>query len=64
MTDFKCGCKKCGAPIKFLKTKAGKCMPVDVIEMINLNESGEIEKVYINQPHWINCPHANDFRKK
>lgn len=40
-------CKGCGAAIAWVKTPAGKSMPVDAD----------------GTPHWGTCPKAKDFKK-
>lgn len=40
-------CKSCGVPINWVKTKAGKFMPLE------LNGT----------PHWATCPDAKKFKK-
>ena len=55
-------CKKCGADIRFIRTKNGKNMPVDDKLVTIITEQGKIFKGYV--PHFVTCPYANEFRKK
>jgi hypothetical protein len=48
MVANKSECTGCGAPIWWVKTRAGKNMPLNA-DMI---------------AHWATCPKAEDFRKK
>lgn len=59
-------CRSCGADIVFLKTRAGKRMPVNVTptkpEFRGPNH-GEIEYVHgEHEPHWGTCDDAERFR--
>jgi hypothetical protein len=61
-------CKGCGKPIIFLKTKAGKTMPLDARAAVY-----EVKKDFSGQPyadlvsegfhvsHFLTCTKANDF---
>ena len=40
-------CEACGKTIRFVKTEAGKWIPID----------------WDGTPHWETCPNADDFRK-
>lgn len=53
-------CKKCGGPIHWIVTKAGKKMPTNPGEVKICTEGGEIVSGFI--PHWDTCPYADDFR--
>ena len=55
-------CNGCGAEIKFIKTKAGKMMPVDNKPQTFIDIAGNVKTVYIS--HFATCPQANQFRKK
>lgn len=55
-------CKKCGAPITWLRTNTGTWMPVD-------DEDGrvhpsELFSVESHSAHWSSCPEAAAFRKR
>ena len=54
-------CKGCGAPIRFIKTPAGKSMPVNETPQKYVTEAGEVVTGYT--PHWATCPKAQEFRK-
>lgn len=54
-------CKKCKAKIRWLKTKNGKWMPVDIDLITIITMSGETIKGYI--PHWATCSSPDYFRK-
>lgn len=55
-------CRGCGVYIEFIKTKAGKDMPVDPLPVRVITEKGIIVEGFI--PHWATCPQADKFRKK
>ena len=55
-------CRGCGIYIEWIKTKAGKDMPVDPEGATIITEDGEVKKGFI--PHWVTCPKADNFRKK
>lgn len=54
-------CKKCGAPIKWVKTKNNRSMPVDIGRKVLVTDAGSVVRGF--NPHWATCPHADDFRK-
>jgi hypothetical protein len=66
----KCRGSDCGADIVWLKTKAGKRIPVDAMpakktaaEKWRPPYAGETEYVHgEHKPHHIDCPNAEDFR--
>lgn len=56
-------CKSCGAPIEFVKTPAGKWMPVDPGKRVTIvTDGGEVRAGRI--PHWVTCPTAAQHRKQ
>ena len=55
-------CNGCGIHIEWIKTKAGKNMPVAPAEITIVTKDGETKKGFI--PHWSTCPKANSFKKK
>jgi hypothetical protein len=55
-------CAGCGAEIKWVKTKAGKRMPVNVELKTIVTEDGEVVRGY--ESHFATCPKADDFRKR
>lgn len=52
----------CGVYIEWVKTTAGKSMPVDPAGVTIVTKEGETVRGYI--PHWATCPKANQFKKK
>lgn len=70
-------CKKCGAQIRFVRTKAGKWLPCDphtkshdaLQGHIMVTEDGRITKNHTPLdigfvPHWATCPYAEEFRRR
>ena len=69
-------CKGCGAEIVWLKTRAGKNIPVNVpkFEIINGMPHGEIAHEAVTTAvefdpsymtaHFATCPNANKFRRE
>jgi len=55
-------CRGCGIYIEWIKTKAGKNMPVDPAGVTIITKDGEVKKGFI--PHWATCPKASSFRYK
>lgn len=61
-------CKKCGAPIFFAETDAGRSMPLSVAthdkKAVPYIRDGRmmvtIRDIY--DSHFADCPHANSFR--
>lgn len=60
-------CRACGAEIVFVRTKAGKRMPVNVVPTDKKHRApnaGELEFVYgEHQSHFMTCPQADAFRR-
>ena len=61
MPRSKCYCKSCNAAFLWMKTEAGRMMPVDY--------KPELENVDKWDPktmtsHWETCPGAAEFKKK
>jgi len=54
-------CKGCGHPIVWMKTKTGKAMPVNKMQLTILTEQGDVVKGY--ESHFSTCPQADFFRK-
>ena len=56
-------CKKCNAQIEFIKTTAGKFMPVDIEPRVTIvTDKGEVKTGRIS--HFATCPAADEFRRK
>lgn len=63
-------CKGCGAAIVFLRTPAGKLMPVDaalttIVQQLRELVNGEAAcgaPLVGHVPHHITCPQADQFR--
>ncbi len=55
-------CKGCNREIKWLKTTAGKKMPVDPQEVTIVTKAGSTYRGFI--PHWATCPKAEQFKSK
>ena len=55
-------CRKCDAPLKWIKTTAGKAMPVNPKPINGVTEDGRVERIY--QSHFATCAYAEHFRKK
>ena len=55
-------CKKCGEPINFIVTTAGRKMPTNPGAVTVCTPAGEVVSGFI--PHWDTCPYADDFREK
>ena len=62
---------KCGTMIEFVKTTAGKKMPVEIENpiyiMVKIEPADGFCDTYRQTagliPHWPNCPHAKQFKK-
>jgi len=55
-------CRGCAQEIDWVKTKAGKLMPVDIPAVTVVTKEGEIVMGQIS--HFATCPKADLFRKK
>lgn len=53
-------CKRCGAKIKFLKTKAGKWLPVDPTPRLFWSNPDGKEKVMLQSGEVISCDLTGD----
>ena len=58
-------CKKCGAPMKWVKSKAGKWMPLDAepLKVVTQDADGDWVVVTAYTSHFATCPNADEFRK-
>lgn len=58
-------CQACGAPIKWIVTKKGKKMPVDLkARRFYVITNGMPVQMQGHEPHFATCPYADRFRKK
>lgn len=55
-------CKGCGRQIEWIRTEAGKRMPVDPEPLTVILPDGRLVSGY--RPHWVTCPQAAQFRRK
>lgn len=53
-------CKRCKAPIVWLKTAKGANMPVDAA---TVKEGDYFYRSDRHMPHWATCPDAKEFKK-
>lgn len=58
--DAVCRGRGCGAQIQWWITPGGKKMPLSFVIVGSLAEGNRMEKL---QPHFADCPAAEDFRK-
>jgi hypothetical protein len=59
-------CKSCNKEIVYLKTLAGKIMPVDA-NTVQINSAGNYPETFDQKTmtsHFITCPQANQHRRK
>lgn len=56
-------CKSCGASIVWLKTKAGKSIPVDQAEGIKAGDIFMVDSDKQMVSHFATCPNAAKHRK-
>lgn len=56
-------CRDCDADITWLKTKAGKNMPVNT-ESLESRDDTEYDANKGHEAHWSTCPSADNFRRK
>jgi hypothetical protein len=54
-------CRKCGAPIVFLKTAKGNQMPVNADSVSPGDALVDLKK---HKSHFATCPAASSFRKR
>lgn len=63
-------CKRCGKPILYIPTPAGRTMPVDVNsfsmeDRLDLNHKRQVLfDASHHVSHFATCPYADEFRKK
>lgn len=55
-------CKKCGAPLLWVKTTRGANAPLDAVMIVGIDADGVSHRVYLN--HFSTCPHADDVRRE
>ena len=51
-------CKKCGAPLLWVKTAAGANAPLDPVMIVGIDADGISHRVYLN--HFSTCPKAGE----
>ena len=56
-------CKRCQAPIEWIKTASGKNMPMEEGPYLTI-VTDEGVTVRGRESHWGHCPFAKEFRKK
>jgi hypothetical protein len=54
-------CRSCGAPIVFLRTRAGKWMPGDAASVTPGDELYEPSSVHV--AHWSTCEDREQWRR-
>lgn len=54
-------CKGCGKEIEWIRTEAGKQMPVDPDPVTVVLKDGRVVRGYI--PHWATCEKAQEFKR-
>lgn len=63
--QMKSTCQACGAPIKWIVTKTGKKMPVDLkARRFYVITNGVPVMMSGHEPHWATCSDPNRFKKK
>lgn len=55
-------CKKCGEPINWIITPAGKKMPTNPGAVTVCTPEGKVVQGFV--PHWDPCPYADESREK
>jgi hypothetical protein len=55
-------CRSCGAEIAWVRTEAGKMMPVD-IDVVDIQKEKDGEVFIVMKSHWGTCPDAKEWRK-
>ena len=53
-------CKKCGAPLVWAETPAGKKAPLDAVAICGIDANGEVHTIHLN--HFSTCPDAEAVR--
>lgn len=56
-------CRSCGAKIIWLKTKAGKAMPVDSATITESDAAPQYDATQGHISHFATCPNAAKHRK-
>ncbi len=51
-------CKKCGAPLLWVKTATGANAPLDPVMIVGIDADGISHRVYLN--HFSTCPKAHE----
>ena len=55
-------CKKCGAPLLWVKTPNGANAPLDPVMIAGLDADGVAHRIYLN--HFSTCPKADEVRRE
>lgn len=56
-------CRSCKAPIYWIRTAAGRPMPVSVVDGEDGHQPPSQDSDGYGISHFANCPHANSHRK-
>jgi len=56
-------CQSCGRPIRWVRTAAGRPMPLEANAMVH-DANGASPWVDASDTHWAHCPQAETHRKK
>ena len=55
-------CKKCGAPLLWIKTSSGANAPLDAVMIAGIDADGVAHRIYLN--HFSTCPKADEVRRE
>lgn len=55
-------CRACGAPLKFIRSRNGRAIPVNAERTTIVTDSGDVVSGHVS--HFATCPHAESFRKR
>jgi len=58
---MKTKCKRCGAPIQFIKNPNGKYHVCETLKLTIITSGCKVVSGY--ESHFAHCPHAKEFRK-
>lgn len=54
-------CRSCQRPIRWVKTRNGKSMPVDDKIVTIITQNGDVMKGW--QSHFVSCPASEQYRR-